>query len=403
MKKLLTALMLMVAMISCKNNDRQRGENKVAEVKQLASPATDSSAEPFLFTDKNGLVYLSWIEKKGKENFLKFSTWVNDKWTTPNLISSGKNWFVNWADYPLLSADAGGHLIAHFLEKSDTAKFTYDVKMISSADSGKSWSHSKVLHDDGKKAEHGFVSMIPYKDQFFVSWLDGRKTAQEGEASSHTGHHGEMTVRAALINKDGSKTNDWELDGRVCDCCQTTAAITSNGPIVVYRDRSDDEIRDMSIVRYIDGVWTSPKTIFPDNWKIKGCPVNGPRADAIGNHLAIAWFSMPEKEGQVQVIFSDDGGATFNKPIRIDEGKTIGRVDVVMLNDKSAIVSWLEGSTIKAVKVYTDGTKDASVMIASSSESRSSGFPQMTKSGNKLIFAWTDDKMKTISVASLIF
>ena len=403
MKKLLTALMLMVAMISCKNNDRQRGENKVAEVKQLASPATDSSAEPFLFTDKNGLVYLSWIEKKGKENFLKFSTWVNDKWTTPNLISSGKNWFVNWADYPLLSADAGGHLIAHFLEKSDTAKFTYDVKMISSADSGKSWSHSKVLHDDGKKAEHGFVSMIPYKDQFFVSWLDGRKTAQEGEASSHTGHHGEMTVRAALINKDGSKTNDWELDGRVCDCCQTTAAITSNGPIVVYRDRSADEIRDMSIVRYIDGVWTSPKTIFPDNWKIKGCPVNGPRADAIGNHLAIAWFSMPEKEGQVQVIFSDDGGATFNKPIRIDEGKTIGRVDVVMLNDKSAIVSWLEGSTIKAVKVYTDGTKDASVMIASSSESRSSGFPQMTKSGNKLIFAWTDDKLKTISVASLIF
>ena len=403
MKKLLTALMLMVAMISCKNNDRQRGENKVAEVKQLASPATDSSAEPFLFTDKNGLVYLSWIEKKGKENFLKFSTWVNDKWTTPNLISSGKNWFVNWADYPLLSADAGGHLIAHFLEKSDTAKFTYDVKMISSADSGKSWSHSKVLHDDGKKAEHGFVSMIPYKDQFFVSWLDGRKTAQEGEASSHTGHHGEMTVRAALINKDGSKSNDWELDGRVCDCCQTTAAITSNGPIVVYRDRSDDEIRDMSIVRYIDGVWTSPKTIFPDNWKIKGCPVNGPRADAIGNHLAIAWFSMPEKEGQVQVIFSDDGGATFNKPIRIDEGKTIGRVDVVMLNDKSAIVSWLEGSTIKAVKVYTDGTKDASVMIASSSESRSSGFPQMTKSGNKLIFAWTDDKLKTISVASLIF
>ena len=403
MKKLLTALMLMVAMISCKNNDRQRGENKVAEVKQLASPATDSSAEPFLFTDKNGLVYLSWIEKKGKENFLKFSTWVNDKWTTPNLISSGKNWFVNWADYPLLSADAGGHLIAHFLEKSDTAKFTYDVKMISSADSGKSWSHSKVLHDDGKKAEHGFVSMIPYKDQFFVSWLDGRKTAQEGEASSHTGHQGEMTVRAALINKDGSKSNDWELDGRVCDCCQTTAAITSNGPIVVYRDRSDDEIRDMSIVRYIDGVWTSPKTIFPDNWKIKGCPVNGPRADAIGNHLAIAWFSMPEKEGQVQVIFSDDGGATFNKPIRIDEGKTIGRVDVVMLNDKSAIVSWLEGSTIKAVKVYTDGTKDASVMIASSSESRSSGFPQMTKSGNKLIFAWTDDKLKTISVASLIF
>ena len=401
MKKLLTALMLMVAIVSCKNNDKQTGKNTVAEVKRLTSPATDSCAEPYLFTDKNGLVYLSWIEKKGKENFLKFSTWMNDNWTTPILITSGKNWFVNWADYPLLSADGGGHLMAHFLEKSDTAKFTYDVKLISSADSGKSWSDSKVLHDDGKKAEHGFVSMIPYKDQFFVSWLDGRKTAQEGDASSHTAHHGEMTVRAALLNKDGSKSNDWELDGRVCDCCQTTAAITSNGPIVVYRDRSDEEIRDMSIVRYINGEWTSPKTIFPDNWKIKGCPVNGPRADAIGNHLAIAWFSMPEKEGRVNVIFSDDGGATFNKPIRIDEGKTIGRVDVLMLNEKMAIVSWMEDAEIKIVKVHSDGTKEPSVSIAASSESRSSGFPQMTKSGNKLIFAWTDEKEKTIKAASV--
>ena len=401
MKKLLTAFVLIVAIVSCKNNEKQMGKETVEEVKRLASPAADSCAEPFLFTDKNGLVYLSWIEKKGKENFLKFSTWENEKWSDPILITSGKNWFVNWADYPMVSSDGNGHLFAHFLEKSDTAKFTYDVKLISSTDGGKSWGHSKIVHDDGKKAEHGFVSMIPYKDQFFVSWLDGRKTAMEGDASSHAGHHGEMTVRAALINKDGSKANDWELDGRVCDCCQTTAAITNNGPIVVYRDRSDDEIRDMSIVRYINGEWTSPKTIFPDNWKIKGCPVNGPRADAIGNHLAVTWFSMPDKAGRVNLIFSNDGGATFNKPIRIDEGKSIGRVDVVILNEKMAIVSWMEGSAIKAVKVHVDGTKEPSIMIASSSESRSSGFPQMTKSGKKLIFAWTDEKEKTIKAASL--
>ena len=40
-------------------------------------------------------------------------------------------------------------------------------------------------------------------------------------------------------------------------------------------------------------------------------------------------------------------------------------------------------------------------MIASSSDKRSSGFPQMTKSGNKIIFAWTDDKSKSIKVASM--
>jgi hypothetical protein len=118
-------------------------------------------------------------------------------------------------------------------------------------------------------------------------------------------------------------------------------------------------------------------------------------------HLAIAWFSMPDKNGQVNVIFSEDGGTTFKKPIRIDEGNPIGRVDVVMLDEKTAMVSWMEGTVIKAVKVTADGTKQSSIQIASSSESRSSGFPQMTRSGKRLIFAWTDDKEKTVRMASL--
>ena len=94
-------------------------------------------------------------------------------------------------------------------------------------------------------------------------------------------------------------------------------------PVVVYRDRSDEEIRDMSIVRYVNESWTSPKTIHADNWQIKACPVNGPRADAIGNNLAIAWFSMKDKKGEVKVVFSNDGGATFEEPIRIDEGNQL--------------------------------------------------------------------------------
>jgi hypothetical protein len=274
------------------------------------------------------------------------------------------------------------------------------VKYKTSSDKGMTWSDAKILHDDGKQAEHGFVSMIPYGDKYFLSWLDGRNAAAM-EGAGHDGHHGEMTIRGAIVSKDGVKKNDWELDNRVCDCCQTSAAITSNGPIVVYRDRSADEIRDMSIVRYVNGNWTEPKTIFPDQWKIAGCPVNGPKADALGNNLAIAWFSMPDKSGQVNLLFSENGGESFGKPIRIDEGKPIGRVDVLMLDENSAMVSWMEGAEIKVVKVNKNGKKKSSINIASSAESRSSGFLQMTRAGDKLIFAWTDAKNKRINVSSL--
>ncbi|KIC89874.1 sialidase family protein [Flavihumibacter sp. ZG627] len=408
MNKLVIALLFIVALSSCKNSPKQTDsqKNESADIadsnlKYLSSPADSVSAEPYLFTDKNGLVYLSWIEKTKEKSLLKFSALKNEQWSEPVMISSGDNWFVNWADYPQLATDGGKSMVAHFLEKSEKGTYTYDVKLVTSADQGKIWSTPKILHDDGEKAEHGFVSIVPYEDNYFISWLDGRNAAMEGEGKHEEGHHGQMTIRGAIVDKQGKKSSEWELDNRVCDCCQTSAVITANGPVVVYRDRSEAEIRDISIVRFVKGQWTKPEPIFSDNWEIKGCPVNGPRIAAQGNTVAVAWFSSPDQKAQVNVIFSGDGGTTFNAPVRIDEGKGIGRVDVVMLDDKSAMVSWMEGSVIKAVKVYTDGKKEASITIASSAESRSSGFPQMTKSGNNLVFAWTDEKDKKIKVANL--
>lgn len=401
--KILPGLFTAAIFISCSDKEDENPKNVSisSNIAMLESPAGDSCAEPHLFTDKNGIVYLSWIEKKGRQSTLKFSSLESDKWSTPSIIATGDNWFVNWADYPVLSSDGSDNLMAHYLEKSDTAKFTYDIKLTSSSDGGNTWTTSKILHDDGKKAEHGFVSIIPYNDQFFITWLDGRKTANEESHGGHDGHHGEMTLRAAFVDKNGNKTKEWELDGRICDCCQTTAAITMDGPIVVYRDRAEDEVRDMSIVRYVNGSWSEPQTMYADNWQIKACPVNGPRADAIDNDLAIAWFSMKDKKGQVKIIFSSDGGSTFGKAIRVDEGKAIGRVDVALIDSSSAIVSWMEGTFVKAARVYSDGTKEPSVVVASSSDKRSSGFPQITKAKNKLFFAWTDDKVKTIRIASV--
>jgi len=397
MIKILLTLGILSIFTSCNDDEDEKMIRSSTQLKQMPSPAADSSAEPFLFTDKNDVIYFSWIEKKGKQSTLYFSTLSNDKWSKPQQIASGNNWFVNWADYPVIASDGSRNLVAHYLEKSDTAKFTYDVKMVSSNDSGRTWSQSKILNEDNVKAEHGFVSIVPYKDGFFTAWLDGRKTAMESDAGGH-GHHGEMTLRGAILDHNGNKTNEWELDDRICDCCQTSVAITETGPVVTYRDRSDEEVRDMSIVRYVNGQWSAPKTIHADNWQIKACPVNGPRISSIRNNLAIAWFSMQDKKGEVKIVFSFDGGETFGKAIRIDEGNTIGRVDVVMVDSTTAMVSWMEGGSIKAAKVHTNGTKDISIMIASSSDKRSSGFPQMTRSGNNVVFAWTDDKEKTVKV-----
>ncbi|GAA0894634.1 hypothetical protein GCM10009122_43150 [Fulvivirga kasyanovii] len=384
---------------------RQTSDDKVTDYKltTLISPADTVSGEPYLYTSDQGDVYLSWVETSHDSALLKYSRLDQGQWSIPKTIAKGTDWFVNWADYPMISASSEQHLLAHFLKKSGTGTYSYDIKIAHSADNGASWSAPVTLHDDGKQAEHGFVSMLPHQGQYFIFWLDGRNmvstdtTEQHGHSEGHGS--GAMTLRAAIVDTTGTKVKEWQLDNRVCDCCQTTAALTKNGPVVIYRDRSDDEIRDMSIIRWADSTWTSPQVVYADNWKIAGCPVNGPRVASINNTLAVGWFSAPEGQGQVKLAFSYDGGNSFHEPIRVGGNEVIGRVDVVLLNEDQAVVSWMEGSSIKAVKVDKSGSQSAPIEVATSSEARSSGFPQMTKKGNDVIFAWTDHKEKTIKTA----
>lgn len=403
MNRAMLLMGIMLMFLSCRNEKEKA--TTIWAVSEHQSPAASPSAEPYLFTDKNDTTYLSWVEKTDSAHIFKFSKWVDGAWTVPTVIATSNTWFVNWADYPMIATHGGENYISHVLSKSGEDTYAYDIKMYASHDGGKSWDSSFLLHDDGKKAEHGFVTLLPFQENIFVTWLDGRNTVMEGMENmkdmDHGGHHGAMSLRGAIIDYSGNKINEWELDNKTCDCCQTTAAITANGPVVVYRDRSDEEIRDMSIVRYVNGKWTDPKPIYNDNWKIAGCPVNGPRAAALANTLAIAWFAMADDQASVKLIFSKDGGETFEEPIRIDKGKPIGRVDVLLLDEKNAMVSWMEGSDIKVMKVDITGKKDGPVIVAASSDSRSSGFPQLTKSGDEIIFAWTDDNEKKVKVAGM--
>ncbi len=385
-------IMIGFVVISCTNH-------RPIQVEVVSNLVQPGSGEPWLFTNPRGHVLFSWIERQDTLNFFKLAVWQDNAWTEPRVMASGTDWFVNWADYPIAISNGHDNYIAHFLKKSGEGIFEYDVSVITSPD-GKTWSTPFTLHDDGKEAEHGFVSWIPYGENFFVSWLDGRNTVID-DTTSHADHdhHGEMSLRAAVLNTDGKKLDEWELDICTCDCCQTTSAITSNGPVVIYRDRSDEEVRDISIVRLIDKQWTKPKPVYQDNWEINGCPVNGPRCEAINNALAIAWFTMADNVPAVKVIFSADGGETFDEPIRIDDGDPNGRVDLVMLDENTALVSWMEGSQIRIVSVNKNGSKGKSIVVASSSQARASGFPQLTKTKDGAMMAWTDEESKSIKTA----
>jgi hypothetical protein len=389
---------LSFGVFSCYNNSTV----KDALLNYIKSPAGEGSSLPFLFSNE-GEILLSWVERKGDTSSLKYASLKEERWSDPIEMISGKDWFVNWADFPAIAQNKN-RILSHILKKSSGGTYSYDVKLNLSDSEGIPLKKDFQLHTDGTYTEHGFVSMLPYKENsFFVTWLDGRNTV--GGEHGVGGHQGAMSIRAAEVSDMGAILNEMSLDERVCDCCQTTAAITHKGPVVIYRDRSDEEIRDMSIVRWVDGNWSEPKIIFQDNWKIEGCPVNGPKADSIGNDLAIAWFTAADRKPKVKVVFSSDAGENFEAPIIISEINPAGRVDIAMIDKDNVLVCWLEsieaGNELKVVRVRKTGNNSDPLLVAIMDGSRKSGFPQMELLGDTIYFAWTgiDQNISTVKTA----
>lgn len=360
--------------------------NKTFQIEDFSSPSMNNGAQPYLLGSGEGL-FMSWQESSDSEHFLKYSRLSGEGWSDPVELASGSNWFINWADFPSLSINSDGGILSHYLPKSGESTYAYDINVVMGND-GKSFK----LHDDTTQTEHGFVSSTALKDnKFLITWLDGRNTTMDDHH-----HGGAMNLRAAILNSSGEKENEWLLDEKVCDCCQTSTTLTASGPFVVYRDRSDEEIRDIAFTRYIDGAWTAPEKIADDQWQINGCPVNGPQVTSSGKNVAVAWYSGKDGSPGVYLATSNDGGNSFSPPLVVDNESTIGRVDAVIDEDENIWVSYVSTDNKDAFLKVTQFSKNGEVLnessIASLETSRKSGFPQMELFKKNLYFAWTNEE-----------
>jgi hypothetical protein len=364
----------------------------------LPTPAGDFSGQAHLAAGNDGTAILSWLEPTTGEGMgLKYSMLAagSDSWSSPMQLAEGENWFVNWADFPSIVPIGDGVWAAHWLVYQEDYD-GYDIDVAISDDAGKTWGAPFLLNTDGTPTEHGFVTLFPLGDDIGAVWLDGRNMIVDGEFTyrSPAGDMLGTSLRFARFGRDGTRIADSQIDELVCDCCQPDVALRDDGPILIYRDRTPEEVRDIVVRRMTDGRWQDLQPLPADHWVIEACPINGPAIAADGETVAAAWFSAVDEQPVVHFARSDDGGASFSDDVEIDTAGSFGYVDVELLANGDAVVSWLRSSdgdlSFTTRRVERNGTLGPLEPVAAVDLSRPLDFPQMVSVGDRLVFLWTD-------------
>ena len=320
--------------------------------------------------------------------------------TSTGVISEGDARFVNWADTPGINVLDNGDWVAFWLERHDPEALEgYDIKVVRSMDRGRTWSQPISPHHDGTKTQHGFVSLVPDGgDRVLIAWLDGRlAAATPGSHDSHDHESAPMTLRSAILARGNKVLEEALIDDRTCSCCQTDLARVGNTTVLVYRDRSDEEIRDISISQRLSANWGRPAPVHDDGWRIEGCPVNGPSIAINGKRGLIFWPTMINDSMVLRYKLIDEFSASIDQidADTLDLPKLpSGRVDAIQWKD-GFLVTWVSRAkdrpSVDLAVIDARGTIVlAPPMAEPQPRGRATGFPRIASDGVRALLVWPE-------------
>jgi hypothetical protein len=398
------AWLLPLALLACHRTEPGDAAHRASGdygVHDWVLPAAPGSADPDLIATGDGRMLLSWIDASaGRRNALQFAQWSNGHWqSAPRTIAVGDALIANGADTPHLAATADGALWVQWLQKTPAGEGN-DLMLSRSADGGFNWSPPARINAESDGAEHGFASLWPAtRDRVGVAWLDGApKPSAMASPATHeaTPAASATALRAAVFDMNLRPGTTATIDERACDCCQTGIAMTTRGPLLVYRDRTPDEIRDIAATRFDAGTWSRPVPVHGDQWKMPACPVNGPAVAASGDTAIVAWYTAANDTPAVELARSRDAGEHFDPPVVVERGVAVqGRV-AVAVDAQQAWVAWVSGQGATQALWLARYTPDLSrrlqrLQVATlRARGPGAGYPQLLAQDGAAYIVWTD-------------
>lgn len=410
-------LMIVAGCEHSRTSQRRTGGELVPEM--IEAPAPKESIVPQVLERSNGDIVLSWLEPLSPKGYVfRMAIRSGTRWSEASTISSGPEISMFQADLPGVAETKDGRLLAYWevSDKTNGDRYATIVQVALSKDGGQTWSRPITPYRTGHPGQHGFISAFPVGGDVGLVWLDAEAQRYlPAKGGQKEGWKGAIGLRYTSVDAAGHAQADSFIDPITCECCSTAAAVSARGPVVVYRGRREPQnanpteteiyrptVRDIQISRLEKGKWTTPRSIFNDNWVVNACPDNGPAVGAAGNYIVVAWWTAADNQPTVKVAFSSDAGDTFSPPIRVDNGAGAGQVTVAWTEDqRGAVVGWLENEKVWARWVSRDGTLGAPVSLGAAAGRR---LPRWVAADGRVFAVWTargDQDKRLIQAAGL--
>ena len=386
MKKLLLAMQALLGLGSM-------SFGQTIKFDPVSNPSAMGSLQAHWGIAPDGSPLLSWVEAANGSYTLRYAFRHGSAWSEARTIVEDRHIWRHPAELPESVSLSDGTMLAHWVEKGKESSDAEDIFVSSSRD-GIHWSEPVMAHHDHSPVQHGLASMVasgPREASIF--WLQALK-----------GEDGPVSLMRTIVGADGKEIKEEDLDSDVCSCCPTSTVKTSKGLLVAYRDHTPQDIRDIAVLRFENGKWSTSRILNPDKWQINACPVNAASASAKNERVAIAWYTEANDNPRVQIIFSSDAGTTFGKPIVVSSHDAQGYASTA-LTDDGAFVSWIEegerSARVLARFVSSAGTAGPVAQIAEGSR-QSLGYPQLLHAGNETWIAWGDSPKAKLQTARLV-
>jgi len=353
------------------DNPGDGSEKTAARATSIDPPAAPGSTALALTAETDRIlgrdfILMAWIEPDADgQTRLRFSRFTEQSWSSPFTVARGVRTSVE--DPPSLA--------------------------VVDTDTGRSTLLARVGNLAARSTDRGRIWMrLPAPDLEFASLAGGLEEAHAFGLSAGSDGSAQLWGGPAFADRT-------VLDPLVSERSATSAASTSDGPVVVYRDRSEDGVRDIAIIRHGGQGWSEPRLVHADGWRLSESPPHAPAVAARSREVVVAWYTEALRRPRLLVAFSSNSGQTFGEPVEVDSPVGIrapsGAVSVAIGEDGSAVVLWVATNRageadLLLSRVADDGRRGDELLLARMPATELGGVPRIARAGEQLAVAWEE-------------